>query len=77
MEPSIAGSVGEPPWALGKGQGSSQAPWLGRKKRAKGCLSAGEGKEPRIARPRAQGTWIGWGWAWPVQGPQVGLGAQV
>lgn len=54
MEPSISGSVGEPPWALGKGQGSSQAPWLGRKKRAKGCLSAGEGQRAKYCQN--QGT---------------------
>lgn len=54
MEPSIAGSVGELPWTLGKGQGSSQAPWLGRKKRAKGCLSAGEGQRAKYCQ--TQGT---------------------
>lgn len=54
MEPSISGSVGEPPWALGKGQGSSQAPWLGKKKRAKGCLSAGEGQRAKYCQ--TQGT---------------------
>lgn len=54
MEASIAGSVGELPWTLGKGQGSSQAPCLGKKKRAKGCLSAGEGQRAKYCQ--TQGT---------------------
>lgn len=65
----------EPPGALGRGQGSSQAPRLGRKRRAKGCRSAGEGQRARQAQSQGEGNLDRVGLGLACSGSQVGLGA--